>query len=710
MFDLNNWLAEQLGVTPQDHTRMPAIDMNLRAADSRCEFVLTNGLGSFASGDALSGANTRRYHGLFVASLQPPVRRTLLLSHIDEKATVDGVATELATNIWRGAVAPEGFRVLTGFTVYPVPTWQYTLNGGVLIKQVAMIPGKQQVVTGYSWVSESGKPLKLDLTVVANNRDMHGETRGWNDWKFQQNAGDHRVSVKGWNEAQELVLRFNAGEFRPDPAWHWGYEWPREFERGLNDSEDCFRIGTIEVTINSGEAVSLVAELGGQDATRVEPGIATIGDAVRRVYQHQQKLLADAGQPTDPYLRQLVLAADQFLVHRDSVGGATVIAGYHWFGDWGRDSMISLTGLTLATGRYEEAKSILETFGRYVSEGMLPNYFPDGGQAPEYNTSDATLWWAFALNHYFQATGDMEFVRKQLPLLDSVVEWHRKGTRHKLHLDQSDGLVAGGEAGVQLTWMDAKVGDLVVTPRQGKAVEICALWYNFLRCLSSLYEKSAAQGGLADADEAHRKAVEYGEMAATTHAGMAKFWNADKGCLYDVILDGGGVDASVRPNQLIALSLPFVAFTPQQGREILAVVEKELLTPLGMRTLSPSDPAYRGQYGGGHAQANQYERDITYHQGTVWPWLLGPWVDARLFAHGETQENVAFILSQLDTIMKHILGDAGLGSVSEIFDGDAPHTARGCVAQAWSVAELLRTRKRLLELQASKAPQAVAAL
>jgi len=708
LFNLNQWLGNQVADSGFEGL---TIDTSRRASDSNCEFVLTNGLGSFAAGDAFSGANTRRYHGLLVAALQPPVRRTLLFSHIDETVRVGGCApVPLATNIWRSGASPEGYKLLEQFTISPVPTWVYQLPQGRLIKQVAMVPGKQQVVAGYTWIGDNGEPVQVSLSLMVNHRDMHGETRGANDWHFQQNVSDRRISVKGWNEAQELVLRFDRGSYRQEGAWYWGYQWPREHERGLNDNEDCYHIGTIDVNLAAGESVSVVAELGGQDGERVDSGIATIGDAVRRVYSHQQKLLAAAGQPTDQYVRQLVLGADQFLVHRDSTDGATVIAGYHWFGDWGRDSMISLVGLTLSTGRYEEAKSILETFGRYASEGMLPNFFPDSGQAPEYNTSDATLWWAWALYHYFQATADMEFVRKQLPLLDSVVEWHRQGTRHNLRLDQSDGLITGGEAGTQLTWMDAKCGDYVVTPRQGKAVEICALWYNFLRCLSLFHEKSAAQGGQVDAAEALRQAAEYSAMAATTRQGMAKFWNEDKGCLYDVILDDGSKDASVRPNQLIALSLPFVALTPEQGGKILAVVEKELLTPLGLRTLSPSDPAYRGQYGGGHAQANQYERDITYHQGTVWPWPLGPWVDARLFAIGETQENVALILSQLTTVMKHILGDAGIGSVSEIFDGDAPHTARGCVAQAWSVAELLRTRKRLLELAASKAPVAVASV
>jgi predicted glycogen debranching enzyme len=696
-FDLKSWLTKQVGDNGFD---LPAVDVSVAKADSGCEFVVTNGLGSFVSGGR-NGENSRRYHG-FVFATKPPVGRLVLFSRVDEKVTVNGgIPAELATNLWRQAVAPQGYTLLEAFSVYPLPTWVFRLPEGRLVKQLSMIAGKQQAVVGYTWLpDDSSSKAQVELALFANHRDFHGETRGADSWRFQQTPGTERLSVKAFDNATEIVIRYDRGDYRQDAVWYWGYHWPRECERGLNDGEDCYRLGFLTATLEAGQCVSLVVQLD-NEPERVDNSVVTIDDAARRAWQRQKELLSKAGNPTDPYQRQLVLAADQFLVHRDSTNGATVVAGYHWFSDWGRDSMISLPGLTLATGRSTEAKSILETFGRYESDGMLPNFFPDSGQAPEYNTADATLWWAWALKQYFDATGDIAFVRRQLPLLQDVVAWHKQGTRHNLKLDTSDGLITAGEKGTQLTWMDAKVGDLVVTPRQGKPVEINALWYNFLRTVAELLRKSVEVGGIADPDEVTRKAAEFDTMAAQTKQGMAKFWNADKGCLYDVILQDGSKDAAVRPNQLIALSLPYTAFSQDEGEKILAVVERELLTPYGLRTLAPCDPAYKGRYGGGLAQANQYERDITYHQGTVWPWLFGPWVEARLKSKGTSAENVSEVLGKLGSVMKHVLGDAGLGSVSEICDGDWPHTARGCIAQAWSVAELLRTRKRLLELLAT---------
>ncbi|MBI4532348.1 MAG: glycogen debranching protein, partial [Candidatus Melainabacteria bacterium] len=375
------------------------------------------------------------------------------------------------------------------------------------------------------------------------------------------------------------------------------------------------------------------------------------------------------------------------VVDRYSTSGKSIIAGYHWFSDWGRDTMISLPGLTLSTGRAEVAREILKTFGQYLSQGMLPNTFPDSGMTPLYNTADATFWWAWALLKYFKATQDKEFVSTQLPLLDSVVTWHEKGTRYGLHVDPEDGLVTGGEAGVQLTWMDAKVGDYVVTSRQGKAVEINALWFNFLKILEYLY---ATVGG----DNS-----KYTILANKVSSGFLAFWNPETSCLVDVLHQDGTRDTSVRPNQLIALSLPFDILPTDKARSVLAVVEQELLTPMGLRTLSPKDPVYKGRYGEWKPVASQYDRDITYHQGTVWPWLLGPWVDARIKIWGATKENFQYVAEHLQGIRRHIVGEAGLGYVSEIFDGDVPHHACGSIAQAWSSAELLRVLTDYGQLQ-----------
>jgi len=711
MFDLQGFLRRQVednGLTVTSHPGLP--EAQRREPDSGQEFLATNGLGTYASA-GLWGENSRKYHGLFVCALNPPVERTVMLSRIDEVIAVsDAAPVELATNLWRDAVAPQGFRLIAQFAIYPSPTWVYQLEGGTLIKQIALIPGKQQAVVGYTWLSDSGKSASIELALLANYRSFHAETRGAEHWLFEQNESAGKVGVKAFDSAQELVIRFDRDRatYRRDPLWYWGYRWPRETERGLNDAEDCHRLGFVQATIEPGASLSLVVELGAQAPERVDQTISSIAQAMQKVWAHQKDLLQRAGNPQDAPQRQLVIAADQFIVRRDSTGGASVIAGYHWFNDWGRDSMISLPGLVLATGRSEVARSILGTFAKYESEGMLPNNFPDSGETPAYNTSDATLWWAWALYQYHKETGDLKFVSEQLPDLDRVVEWHKKGTRHNLHLDSTDALITGGEPGVQLTWMDAKVGDFVVTPRQGKAVEICALWYNFLKVLSEMYRKCIDGGMLSDLAAGEAKVLEYEALASQTAKGMAKFWNEQQGCLYDVISETGDKDGSIRPNQLIALSLPFVAFSQEQGRQILSVVEKDLYTPFGMRTLSANHSAYRGVYGCGKAQANQYDRDVTYHQGTAWPWLFGPWVEARLYVYGETAENAEQTLHMLESVTRHLSGDAGLGSISEIFDGNEPYVARGCIAQAWSVAELLRVRKRLLALTSVAAPSPVA--
>lgn len=686
-FDLTEWLRFQAA---DKNIAAPKIDIAKLSASDKREWLITNGLGSYASG-SITGANTRKYHGLFVGALDPPVSRAVLLSRIDEIA--NGV--NLSTNFWGpNNVNPCGFESLLAFTIYPVPTWAYRVGSGYLIKQVAMQPGKQEAVIGYSYLAgKSGKldPCELELHLLVNNRDFHGETKGSPDWTFQQQMSEDTLRIRAWSDAPELTLVFGGGAYVEDPSWYSHYFWPREYERGLNAYEDNFHAGVLKVTLTPNESVTIRAGL------KLDPRAVTIEDVVTQAAAQQKSLLIKAGKPKGGSVQKLVLSADNFLVWRDSTKSNSIIAGYHWFNDWGRDSMISLPGLALATGRAEIARSILKTFQSYLSQGMLPNNFPDRGQDPQYNTSDATFWWAWTLLKYFEKTNDADFVKSALPDLDSVVEWHRKVTRYRLHLDESDGLISGGEPGVQLTWMDAKCGDFVVTPRAGKAVEICALWYNFLKIIDHLRETLSLIG------------PDYSELAAKAKQGFQKFWNADRGCLYDVINTDGSKDEAVRPNQIFALSLPFELLSPEQARSVLSVVELELLTPFGLRSLSPHDVNYQGKYGQGKAQANQYDRDMTYHQGTVWPWLIGHWVDARIKVHGRTQDNLRYISSKIGPLKHHILDSAGLGSISEIFDGDEPHEPQGCIAQAWSVAELLRVLTEYPELQVPVSETALAA-
>jgi len=662
MFDLISWLRSQTG-----NADLPVAlaDIKDLSAHDRREWLITNGLGSFASA-SITGANTRRHHGLLIAALDPPVSRTLLLSRLDE--IVDG--ENLSTNFWgSGCVSAEGYKRLVAFTINPVPTWVFCVAGGFLVKQVAMLPGKQEVTVGYTWMCDDQKNLaNLELQVIANARDFHGDTQV-GAVTFNSNEDGNRVKLTSSRFEQALHFGWTSGTYTAACKWYRNYYWPAEWERGLAANEDCFRAGVLQLKLAPGQSVTVKAGL-------AVVALSTIADTVKAVVAHQADLLCKAGSPVDADVAQLVVGADAFLVHRASTESASVIAGYHWFNDWGRDSMISLPGLTLATGRSELARGILSTFQRYLSEGMLPNNFPDAGQKPHYNTADATFWWAWALLKYYRKTGDLDFVKSCLSDMESVVDWHLKGTRYGLHVDV-DGLVTGGADGVQLTWMDALCGDVVFTPRRGKAVEINALWYNFLLTLAELRQAASMDGG------------KFRHMASNVKTGFAKFWNRQKGCLYDVLNEDGSADGSIRPNQLFAISLPFDLVSQEQALSILSVVESELLTPKGLRSLSQADPAYKGTYGSS-VPADQYRRDLTYHQGTVWSWLIGPWVDARMKVYGNTPENLKYVCRHLAGLRQHILDDAGLGSISEIFDGNAPHQPQGCIAQAWSIAELLR--------------------
>ncbi|RME54287.1 MAG: glycogen debranching protein, partial [Caldilineae bacterium] len=494
-------------------------------------------------------------------------------------------------------------------------------------------------------------------------RDYHALTRA-GDWRMDVQPIAHGLRVTAFAGATPLYLLAPLAQVIPHHEWHRGYLLAQEAYRGLDALDDNLYAGEFSVLLHPGESLTLVAS--------TEPAPNLDGHAAYAVRQeHEQALLAASPQANAPaWVRQLVLAADQFIVQRatpDDRDGRSVIAGYPWFGDWGRDTMIALPGLALATGRHALAASILRTFAQFVDRGMLPNRFPDAGETPEYNTVDATLWYFEAIRAYVAATGDESLLRDLFPVLQEIVAWHQRGARYGIRMD-ADGLLAAGEEGVQLTWMDAKVGDWVVTPRTGKPVEINALWYNALRNMAAFARRLGLPG------------EEYDALATQSRTGFARFWYAAGGYCYDVIDGPAGDDPSLRPNQLLAVSLPHSPLTPEQQRSVVDVCARRLLTSYGLRSLAPDDPAYRGHYGGG-----PQERDGAYHQGAVWSWLMGPFVSAHLRVHGDRAAALNFLAP-----FAHHLADHGLGSISEIFDGDPPHTPRGCIAQAWGVAELLR--------------------
>jgi predicted glycogen debranching enzyme len=460
---------------------------------------------------------------------------------------------------------------------------------------------------------------------------------------------------------------------------HWNLHHRLEAARGLDSTEDLYMPGDFQLKLAQGESVSFTATI---EATPQSAAIAS-----QKLRQHEAELLEAINvanhSPPPPWIEQLALAADQFIVTRHATPeGKTIIAGYPWFADWGRDTMIALPGMTLATGRAQIAADILRTFARHVDQGLLPNRFPDNGEAPEYNAVDATLWYFVAIYEYLRATSDLAFAREIYPVLTSIIDWHQRGTRHGIVVDSIDHLLRAGAPGLQLTWMDAKVDQWVVTPRMGKAVEINALWCNALWIIGRI----ATQIG--DTAAAHR----FESAAQTTRDSFCKlFWFEDGQHLYDVIdsPQAPARDSSLRPNQMLALALPHRLLDDARARLVLRVCERELLTSYGLRTLNPSDPRYVPHYDG-----DQRQRDGAYHQGTVWPWLLGAFARAHFSLYGDRHRAASY----LAPLQQH-LSDACVGQISEIFDADPPHAPQGCVAQAWSVAQILATWLHLSSAQ-----------
>jgi len=626
------------------------------------EWLETNGLGGFAS-STITGLNTRRYHGLLVAATHPPVGRMVLLSKLEETLIVDGKSFELSANQFPGVIHPQGFQYQTRFRLDPFPVFTYEVDGIELEKSVFMVQGENTTVVQYQ-LKTPHDSVRLELRPLIAFRDYHNTTHenGGLDPTVASEPG--LASVAPYPGLPRLYLAHDADGVEPTGQWYRNFEYRVEQERGLDYREDLFNPLMCRFDLSASATAAVVASTVRHDVREVP-----------RLHQNEiarRSQVADAAPVKDELVRWLVTAADQFIVAREEQ--KTVIAGYHWFSDWGRDTMIALPGLTLVTGRFDIARSILLEFSKHVDRGMLPNRFPDAGEQPEYNTVDGTLWFFEAIRAYADYTGDYEFVRKNLyRMLTDIITWHVRGTRYGIRVDDS-GLLASGAPGVQLTWMDAKVGDWVVTPRHGKPVEIQVLWYNALRTM----EDFAARFG----DPAAAK--RYAKMATVARWSFNRlFWNESAGCLYDVV-NGGPPDASIRPNQILAVSLHHSMVARGRAQAIVDVVAHELLTLYGLRTLAPGDPRYVGHYAGG-----QHARDSAYHQGTVWPWLMGPFLSAYVNVNGGTAKARMQAAKWLEPFRKH-LREAGLGQVSEILDGDLPHRPRGCIAQAWSVAELLR--------------------
>ena len=631
------------------------------------EWLCANGLGGFASG-TVAGLATRRYHGLLVAALSPPVGRTVVVSGLDERVEYRDRAYALAASRWAdGTIAPEGYRLIERFHLDgTTPVWHYACADALIEKRVWMEPGANTTYVRYRFLRGDG-PVRLTLGGRVNYRDYHATTRG-PGWQMRVERVAHGLRVTAFDGARPILLLAPGAQVEPGHDWYQGFRLSAEEARGLDALDDSLRVGTFDATLEPGRSLTCVLS--------VEPEPALDGEQWQRRRAHEaEALLAwrkaqPAAGDAPPWIEQLVLAADQFVVSRplaEDPGGRSVSAGYHWFGDWGRDTMIALPGLTLATGRPETARRILTTFARFVDRGMLPNVFPDAGQTPEYNTVDAALWYVEAVRAYHAATGDDGALGELFSALERIIRGYAAGTRYGIRVD-GDGLVTAGEPGVQLTWMDAKVGDWVVTPRIGKPVEINALWYNALIAMARLAGRLGRPGAGWEA------------MAERAAAGFARFWNEEAGHCHDVIDGPDGHEVALRPNQILAVSLPASPLSPEQQRRVVDACARHLLVSYGLRSLAPGEPGYQARYGGGPR-----ERDGAYHQGTAWAWLLGPFALAHHRVHGDREAARAF----LEPMAQH-LADHGLGSIAEVFDAEPPFRPDGCIAQAWSVAETLR--------------------
>lgn len=604
------------------------------------EWLLTNGIGGYAMGTA-SGIATRRYHGHLVAATTPPTGRTLLLASLDASIQGSGVPVGISSNQYPGAIHPEGYLYLRSFEAgREYVRWRFKTSFGEIVKELRLQRGANAVTVRYRNVG--GTPLLLNVRPLVCHRDHHGEFHERHEYPQALLFPPNGTVVE--QDGLALHLAHPGAQRSPVQGWYYRFEHAREIERGLSPRDDLFCPCELRWELRPGEEAVLVAADG--------PGFTPLPAAEDE----------DEARGVGPMLRE---AAEKFLI--ETPERRTIVAGYPWFTDWGRDTMISLPGLCLHTGRIDLARAILDDHARLLDGGLIPNRLPEVGATPEDNTVDATLWFVNAIGRTLEKAWDDDFARRMLTAVETVIDAHVAGTKHGIHVDPDDGLVTQGEPGLQLTWMDAKIGDWVVTPRHGKPVEINGLWANALRTA----ERLAARLGSP-------REAEFRERADRAAAAFeACFWHEGRGHYLDT---ADPVDASLRPNQVIAMALPFSPCDPAHARRALGVVGTELATPYGLRTLGPDEPGYRGRFEGSMA-----ERDAAYHQGTVWPWLLGPYATA-VAKFGEGPMEARRLLRQARTM----LTEDGLGGIAEVYDGDSPQRPGGCPWQAWSVGEILR--------------------
>jgi predicted glycogen debranching enzyme len=679
-----SWLDNVVRVLPAPEDIVSSVEDFVRR-----EWLVTNGLGGYACGTVAS-AITRRFHGLLIAALPAPLGRCMMLAHLSERLRfADRQVAWLGPHSEAGRLAqPEGARHLAEFKLEAgLPVWRYEVANCAIEKSVLMPYGQNTVHVTYRLLDGDADGVRLTLRPLLSFRAHEAPVHGATPQSYSLLAKDRRIEITGSEQLPplHLVMEAPGGAFTVEDQAIADVRYLLEQHRGYDNEGPLWSPGYFRVQLLKHEPVTLIASVEPWETMiAIGPGEARETELARRRRLLEMAHPAARSGPC----AELVLAADQFIVRpivrtgddarAKATGGEarTVIAGYHWFTDWGRDTMISLEGLTLLTGRHVEAREILRTFASHMRDGLIPNMFPEGEREGLYHTADATLWFFHALDRYLAHTGDRAFVRTLLPTLRSIVAHHLAGTRFGIRVDPSDGLLTQGAEGYQLTWMDAKVDNWVVTPRRGKAVEINALWYNALRLL---------QGWLEEKGEADAARELDGHAARARTSFNARFWNPATNQLFDVVDGERGDDPACRPNQLFALSLPHPILERDRWDTVLEAVKAKLLTPVGLRSLAPGHPDYKPRYFG-----DLRSRDAAYHQGTVWSWLIGPFVDAWLAVRPGDRAGAQRLVEP----MTAHLNEACVGSVSEIFDAERPYTPRGCIAQAWGVAELLRALVR----------------
>ncbi|TDD94866.1 amylo-alpha-1,6-glucosidase [Flavobacterium cellulosilyticum] len=637
------------------------------------EWIITNALGGYASNTVI-GENTRRYHGLLVAAMEPPTNKKVILSKIEERVFLDGVYHDLSINEYPGATFPNGFQYLDNFEVVPFPLWTYKTAGWKLEKSIFMVQNSNTSLINYS--NKGHKSIILELHPLYAFTDFHSTFHENSATNFYSEISSNTMKTFPKNGSMPIFTRWTEGEYIEERAWFKDIQLPLEKYRGLDDAADYYRIGYIRYELKPNESITLLFSV---DDTVVNKDINSL------LTTEKERVINSNTSFTNTFYKDLLRSGNQFIVNRKSTNSASIIAGYHWFSDWGRDTMISMRGLTIATNNKSVSKSILTTFFKYINQGMIPNRFPDNNEDEiEYNTIDASLWLFIAVYDYYNKFQDLDFIEENLNVLKEILDWHIHGTRYDIHVTP-EGFLYGGQDGVMLTWMDAIVNGKIITPRIGCPVEINALWYNALKIFTEF-------NTILEIDSDQK----YAHIISSFECNFEEFFLNSDGTLNDVIIPNGPTDASFRSNQIYCLSLPFSLLNQEQQIHIFEVIKSKLYTPFGLRTLEMENPEFKGIY-----QGNQWERDHAYHQGTVWPYIISEYYEVFFKLYGDSDENKRKVIEELIPLKKHFYSEQGLHCISEVFDGQNPQEGKGTIQQAWSISALIKlyTDYKLYEIE-----------